>query len=126
MKIEISNGELVDRYTILCIKSFRIIDPKKVAAIRKNIDELAIPVEHLKIRFPDIITVIHDLQLINETLWDVENNIRGKEHRQEFDDQFIALARQVYIWNDERAKAKSLIDSLTGALGEIKQYTEYA
>jgi len=69
---------------------------------------------------------IDQLYEINKTLWDIEDAIRKKEYYQQFDDEFIALARRVYFTNDKRANVKALINERTNSdFREMKQYSEY-
>jgi hypothetical protein len=125
MKIEISNGELIDKYTILLIKSTRITDETKLTTVKEELEDLSLPVELLKMKHPGIDEAIAALQKVNETLWNIEDSIRDKERLQDFGEEFVTLARSVYFNNDSRAKIKSLINTNTGSRGEVKQYKEY-
>jgi hypothetical protein len=125
MNLEVSNGELIDKYTILRIKSSKITDPEKLKVVLAELDTLTIPVEMLRIKYPGIDQAINALQDVNVTLWDIENAIREKEKSQEFDQAFINLARSVYFNNDQRAHIKSVINQNTGTAGEVKQYSDY-
>ena len=118
MKIEIpvSVGELIDKITILEIKSM-FSDNEY---IQKELEEL----NQIKFTITQY-TLEYEVQLkkVNETLWKIEDKIRKKEKLQEFDEEFIELARSVYITNDKRAKIKSEINELTNSsLREIKVY----
>ena len=124
MKIDVSNGELVDKVTILAIKSERVTDAAKLENIRKEHALLEQAMHSLDI------TASHPhygaLKEVNEKLWEIEDRIRIKEQRQEFDDEFIQLARSVYFENDTRAEIKKTINVETGSdLVEEKQYVEY-
>ena len=125
MNLEVSNGELIDKYTILRIKSSKITDSEKLKVVLAELDTLTIPVEMLRIKYPGIDQAINALQDVNMTLWDIENAIREKEKSQEFDQAFINLARSVYFNNDQRAHIKSVINQNTGTAGEVKQYSDY-
>jgi len=125
MKIEVSTGELVDKVTICEIKLDRITDPEKRKNIQKEFDALAESMKSAGIGFDSDEYV--RLKNVNETLWDIENSIRLKEARQEFDDAFIQLARQVYLNNDLRSRLKRAVNLRTGSeLIEEKEYAEYA
>ncbi len=126
IKIEISIGELLDKISILEIKSERIDDSEKLENIEK---ERAILINrwneshYSKSNLDEERTA---LKKINEQLWEIEDAIREKEKKRVFDDEFINLARSVYITNDERAKVKKQICKKTGStLVEEKSYSEY-
>ena len=124
MKIEISNGELVDKVTILKIKLEKIKAPDKLNNIRKEYRHLimkmgALGMEESSLEFQDLLAV-------NRSLWEIEDKIRLKEAQQCFDAEFIDLARQVYIQNDRRAKIKREINISTGSrFIEEKAYVDY-
>jgi predicted nucleic acid-binding Zn-ribbon protein len=114
--IPVSVGELIDKITILEIKAFLSDDEY----IHKELNEL----KKIKSTLTQY-TLVHEIQLkkINETLWKIEDKIRQKEQRQEFDEEFIELARSVYINNDERAEIKRKINEETLSIyKEIKLY----
>ena len=120
--VPVSLGELYDKYTILQIKQERIKDEGKLVFINKEIEYLK---KHIDTFNLDIL-LIRELKTINEILWNVEDNIRDKERRKEFDEEFIALARNVYITNSERSELKNKINSkLNSELIDIKSYYEY-
>jgi hypothetical protein len=125
MHIQVSTGELIDKYTILKIKSTRITDVEKLKSVISELTELTFMIDVLRLRYPGIDQAIDALQNVNTVLWDIENSIRNKENKKEFDEEFINLARSVYLNNDQRAQIKSVINTNTGAVGEVKQYTEY-
>lgn len=126
MKLEVSVGEVVDKMTILRIKENRISDSSKLDFIKKELEMLTSMMNELTIEYPDLNFYINQLYQINCSLWDIENSIREKEQRKEFDETFISLARSVYQNNDKRAKIKYDINVLTNSnIREIKQYTEY-
>lgn len=123
MQIEVSVGEIVDKYTILLIKEKRISDPKKLSNVtkeRKYIESV------LTDHGFDESDFVNRLVAVNESLWDIEDRIRIKESLQQFDDEFISLARSVYHTNDERARIKRELNEKTSSdFVEEKQYTHY-
>jgi uncharacterized protein YukE len=127
IKIELSVGELLDKITILQIKSERIDDASKLENINKELHVLqslwnASPYSENKLD-----ENINELKTINEALWDIEDKIRDKEGEQAFDQEFIELARSVYFTNDKRAEIKRVINSKTGSeLIEEKSYSDYS
>lgn len=124
MKVEISNGELVDKVTILFIKKQKITDAAKLANVQKEYDILAR--DMAKIPLTTEAQEFQELLHVNQALWDIEDKIRRKEALGQFDAEFIALARSVYFENDKRATLKKTINEQTGsALVEEKQYIEY-
>lgn len=122
-KIEVSNGEIIDRFTILSIKLERIKNPAKLSKIRREYFTLIEIVGYIKSNFSSIVKLADELLEINTTLWDVENRIRYKESCQEFDKKFIELARSIYCLNDKRSDIKFRINIVTNSqLIEQKQY----
>jgi hypothetical protein len=125
MKIEVSIGEIVDKLSILQIKKENIIDKEKLKNVDKEYRYLH------EIVFSDL-NINHDddylgLLEVNKTLWKIEDDIREKEYKKEFDDLFIELARSVYITNDIRAKLKKSINIKYGSLFvEEKSYSDYS
>ncbi len=117
----ISAGELIDKITILEIKAERISDPGKLANVRHELAALdALRVRH-RLEGLDVLTA--DLRTVNETLWEVEDELRLLEVAQRFDDRFVALARAVYQTNDRRAALKKEINLLVGStIVEEKSY----
>jgi hypothetical protein len=110
MKIEISNGELVDKFTILKIKLSKALEgSEKYNNIKKEYDYLKDCI--LELNIPDIL--IDELFDINLKLWNIEEDIRLMEKEKDFKDQFISLARSVYITNDIRFSIKTKINNLT-------------
>ena len=119
MHIEVSNGEIVDKFTILFIKKYKITDESKLKNINNEIDALG---EAMFFINPDMETYLN-LKKINESLWDVEDEVRLCEQQERFDDYFITLARSVYKLNDERAAIKKKINIDTNSqLTEEKSY----
>lgn len=124
MKIEVANGEIVDKYTILSIKLQKISDRSKLANIRREHDLLEKALDRLGIDTddPDLVA----LRAVNLKLWDIEDQIRRKEAERNFDPEFIVLARSVYIHNDKRAALKRRVNLRTrSVLIEEKDYAAY-
>lgn len=125
MKVEISIGELLDKLSILYIKRKFISDTEKIQNVQKEINVLE-PLSNHFLSSPEIKTIFDELEHTNLHLWNVEDLIREKENRKEFDQDFIDLARSVYITNDQRASLKKKINLITGSnLVEEKSYQEY-
>jgi hypothetical protein len=126
LKVPVSVGELIDKITILEIKSQRIADPDKLANVRKELAHLSRTWEESPLADADIGDDRAKLKRINETLWDIEDDIRRLEAAGDFSERFVELARAVYLTNDERAAAKRRINEATGsALVEEKSYADY-
>lgn len=124
--LQTSIGEFLDKLTILQIKSERIHDPAKKSNIGYELDVLEQTWQQFDYQGPALEDDIAHLKEINEVLWDIEDQIREKEGRQKFDDEFIALARRVYLTNDERARIKKQINLKSGSqLLEEKSYSAY-
>jgi hypothetical protein len=124
--VETAPGELIDKLTILEIKSERITDEGKLANIRRELESLD-RVRHEELpASPELSRLTADLKKINEQLWNIEDAIRDCERRGDFGQQFIELARAVYHTNDRRAAVKRKINELLGsAIVEEKSYTIY-
>jgi hypothetical protein len=124
--VPISPGELLDKITILRIKTARILDPAKLANVRLELDLLEKTWRNSGFAAVDVARDERALQEVNERLWDIEDRIREKEARQTFDRDFIELARAVYHSNDERAEIKKRINTALGSrLVEEKSYQGY-
>lgn len=123
MKIEVSIGEIVDKLSILKIKTEFIRDEEKLNNVKKEYDYLYdIVFNEMKIEQSDFF----DMVSINQELWKIEDDIRDKERAKEFDDEFIRLARAVYVTNDKRAEVKKVINIKYGSLFvEEKSYSDY-
>jgi hypothetical protein len=122
----ISFGELLDKITILEIKSERITDAHKLANVRDELQLLDALWSRDAASRIDIATERAELKRINEALWDIEDEIRVKERGRAFDARFIELARAVYRTNDERAAVKRAINVKLGSrLVEEKSYQDY-
>jgi hypothetical protein len=122
----VSYGELIDKITILEIKSRRIADEAKLANVRNELDMLNATWANSAASQTDISGERARLLAVNEALWDIEDRIRLKERAQAFDAEFIELARSVYFRNDERAAFKREINQKLGSeLVEEKSYQDY-
>lgn len=121
--IPVSPGEILDKLTILDIKSERMTDPEKLNHVRHEARLLRDVVEE-SIRPDEAVRALTDeLRHINERLWTVEDDLRLCEKRQQFDTEFVELARSVYRFNDERASLKRQINILLGSsIVEEKSY----
>jgi len=127
IKIELSVGELLDKITILQIKAERIEDAAKLENVNKELSVLLSLWEASPYSQNDLKAQINELKAINEELWDIEDKIRDKEKQQEFDKEFVEVARSVYFTNDKRADVKKVINSKTGSeLIEEKSYSDYS
>lgn len=124
--VPVSPGELLDKITILRIKSARMTDAAKLANVRH---ELSLLEQNWRASVPAGDAVADDeraLQSVNERLWDVEDRLRDLEAEQRFDKDFIELARAVYVHNDERAAIKKRVNTRLGSkLVEEKSYRPY-
>ena len=124
--VPVSPGELVDKITILRIKSQRITDPAKLKNVRHELDALQRTWAGSRYAGVDIEADTNLLQAVNERLWVIEDEIRDKERAQSFDAEFIRLARAVYFENDERSAIKRRINLRLGsAIVEEKSYSDY-
>lgn len=125
-QILVSNAEILDKFSILFIKSTKINNVLQIQNISKELDVLR-PIVNLIIKDSEYLQKLYaDLISINSKLWDIEDSIRVKEKQQLFDDAFINLARSVYIFNDERASIKKQINIFSGSeLIEEKSYESY-
>jgi hypothetical protein len=123
MKIEVSNGEIIDKLTIIQIKLERIKDKSKLVNLQKEYDEL-IKISSSIISTDD--TLYKSLYLINCELWDIEDHIRDLERNKDFGDDFVSTARAVYFKNDKRSEIKREINIKTSSgLIEEKSYEKY-
>jgi len=125
MKVEISDGELLDKLSILKIKEKFIGDPVKLENINNEIGVLS-PLCTGLLCSLEISDLYHQLIFVNTKLWEVEDQLRIKEKDKEFDEEFVRLARSVYYTNDERADLKKKINTISGSyLVEEKSYQDY-
>jgi hypothetical protein len=124
--VPVSPGEVLDKITILRIKSKRMSDAAKVANVRRELELLERTWHDSPYARHDVADDEAALQAVNERLWDIEDRIRDKERAQAFDAEFIALARSVYVENDERAAIKKRINVALGSkIVEEKSYAAY-
>jgi tetratricopeptide (TPR) repeat protein len=120
--VEVSAGELLDKLTILRIKSERIGDPEKIRNVRREIGSLS-QVRAAIAASPELAELERKLKEANERLWDIEDEIRMQEQKQDFGSRFIELARAVYHTNDHRSRLKREINELLKSrLVEEKSY----
>ncbi|OUW67514.1 MAG: hypothetical protein CBD62_03365 [Candidatus Pelagibacter sp. TMED202] len=120
---EISAGELIDKITILEIKKIKINDPEKLKEIDKELNSLNNTMNSFIKDKSKIISLKEKLKDINLKLWDIENGKRSAEKQNDFGEKFIELARNVYKFNDERAKIKFEINQILGSsIKEVKSH----
>jgi hypothetical protein len=126
IKVAISPGELLDKITILRIKSERMSDPAKLSNVRVELRSLEETWNSSAYARINIEADVEALLRVNERLWVIEDDIRDKEREQAFDAEFVRLARAVYFENDERAAIKRRINTALGSsIVEEKSYREY-
>lgn len=123
MKIEVSNGEIVDKLTIIELKINKIKDEEKLVNLRKEYSVLNKAVKSILSKDD---TLYSQLLFVNSQLWDVEDEIRELESLESFGKYFITVARSVYSLNDKRSEIKRKINQETGSnLIEEKSYNKY-
>ena len=121
-KIPVAIGEIFDKYSILEIKLDKINDKDKLKHVKTEMSYLKEFIS--KYKLPD--EIYNRLKTINQTLWNIEDDIRDKEAQKKFDDEFIQLARNVYITNDQRCLVKQEINKyFNSTIYEVKSYTGY-
>ena len=127
MKVEVSNGELLDKLTILELKLSNIKDSNQLANIKKEYDELNPLAKKLFEKYgSDLQNHYNQLAEINGKLWIIEDDIRECERNKNFNNEFIDLARAVYFTNDKRSNIKKAINLLTkSGFVEEKSYEDY-
>jgi len=124
--VPVSFGELLDKIAILQIKSERMTDEAKLANVRRELSALETTWMAHPAAGRDIARLRADLKAVNERLWDIEDQVRLKEKAQAFDQDFVELARSVYLQNDERARVKKAINlALGSSYVEEKSYQDY-
>jgi Family of unknown function (DUF6165) len=124
--VPISPGELIDKITILEIKSQRMTDAAKLHNVRTELSLLTETWKASAFSATDISAEWAGLRDVNGKLWDIEDRIRDQERDGRFDADFIELARAVYVTNDERAAIKKRINLRLGStLVEEKSYADY-
>ena len=126
----ISVGEIFDKLSILQIKEQKISEPTKLSNVKNEINELKKSIIDFEIDQQSYSDLLNRLKAklfeTNSKLWDIEDALRKLEKEKIFEQEFISLARQVYITNDERAEIKKEINELTGSsIIEEKYYSEY-
>mgnify|MGYP001395070142 CR=1 FL=1 len=124
--VEVAPGELIDKITILEIKLERIREEKKLVNIRIELKAL-VEARDSSINYgPKLESLSAELKFANEALWEIEDNIRDFEREKNFGNDFVELARSVYVTNDKRARLKRQINELLGScIIEEKSYTNY-
>ena len=126
LQVPVSVGEVLDKITILQIKLAHISDEAKRVNIQNELDALLPLVAGDAFATEQVQDLMAELKVVNEALWDIEDDIREKEATKSFDAEFIRLARAVYVTNDKRAEIKKQINLATGsALIEEKSYESY-
>lgn len=128
MKIEVSNGELIDKFLILYIKLYKISNKSKVDNIKKEFSEIRPFVQQLFSEYgQELKNLFWKLDNVNSNLWNIEDSLRILEKKKKYNtEEFIELARSVYKENDKRAKIKKEINILTkSTLIEEKSYRKY-
>ncbi|HDZ38951.1 MAG TPA: hypothetical protein ENH62_11795 [Marinobacter sp.] len=126
IKVPVSFGEVLDKITILEIKSERIKDEAKVRNVRLELDELSVTWNEAVTDQSTIAELRRQLKAVNEELWVIEDDIRDEEADQNFGPKFIELARAVYVTNDKRAALKKDINLALGSrFVEEKSYQDY-
>ena len=122
----VSFGELLDKIAILQIKSERMSDEAKLVNVRNELSALELTWMAHPAAGHNIVELRAQLKAVNERLWVIEDDIRIKEKAQEFDAEFIKLARSVYFENDDRARIKKDINlALGSSYVEEKSYQDY-
>ena len=130
INVPISFGELIDKITILEIKSERITDEKKLENVQYELNKLIVTLSYSITKDYETNKSFHSLRRklkkINEIMWDIEDKVREKEAKNEFDEEFITLARNVYKTNDMRCAIKRQINLIfKSGMIEEKSYTKY-
>ena len=124
--VPVSVGEVVDKFTILEIKSERISDSEKLRNVANELDALRPLVSGGVFDSAELVALTDGLRAVNGELWDIEDDIRAEEAAGRFGERFIELARAVYVTNDRRAELKKKINIATGSqLLEEKSYEDY-
>ena len=123
MKIEVSNGEIIDKLTIIQIKLERIKDKAKLVNLQREYDELITSASSILSISDPLYSALYE---VNCELWDIEDHIRDLERKKEFGDEFVSTARAVYFKNDRRSELKREINIKTSSgLIEEKSYEKY-
>jgi len=123
--VPVSNGEVMDKFSILLIKKEFIKDNSKLDKVNTEIEFLIEHINNIKQQFNSDL-LFSKLLDVNKQLWTIEDNIRQKEKNKEFDEEFIEIARSVYFTNDKRCEIKNEINILTNSsIYEVKSYEKY-
>ena len=126
VNVPISLGELLDKISILEIKNKKILNESKVLNIKKELNGLKNVLDELAISLSETNNLYNKLYIINLTLWEIEDSIRVLEKNEDFGEEFIELARAVYITNDQRFEVKNEINKLFNSeYVEEKSYEDY-
>ena len=126
IRVPVSSGELIDKISILKIKRKKIVNKSKLQNINKELSLLNKIYKNNFQKNKKILLYEKKLIKINKKLWDIEDKIRLLESKRNFNQEFIELARSVYINNDKRSEIKKKINILTGSyLVEEKSYKSY-
>jgi hypothetical protein len=125
ISIPVSVGEMIDKLSILQVKKTKVNDEEKLIFINKEFELLYnFSLEYFN--NPEVELIYEKLILVNTNLWDIEDNLRVMEKEKNFNDDFIELARKVYITNDERFRLKNEINMVTNSeIREVKDYVKY-
>lgn len=127
LQVPVSVGEVVDKVTILEIKSDRISDEAKLKNIRAELEQIRPLVSGGVFASAEVTALFDGLRMVNSELWDIEDDIRAEEAAGRFGERFIELARAIYVTNDRRAELKKKINLATGSdLVEEKSYEDYS
>jgi hypothetical protein len=126
ISVEVAPGELIDKITILQIKTEQIREPDKLRNVRVELDVLCQARDENIPPSSELDNLADQLKSINQALWNIEDEIRDCERNQDFGPKFIELARSVYRSNDRRAALKREINELLGSkIIEEKSYADY-
>ena len=124
--VQISWGELIDKITILEIKAQRLSSQAAIENVRRELVVLNRTADEILSEEPRLVPLKEQLKSINEALWEIEDKIRAKEAAKSFDQEFIELARSVYMNNDKRGELKRRLNALSKSdFIEEKQYVSY-
>lgn len=124
--VQVSWGELFDKISILEIKSARLTSEAALSNVQRELDLLAIKARMIPSGHTKIDDLKVTLKVVNEALWEIEDEIREKEAAKQFDATFINLARSVYLQNDKRSAIKRAINVLLASdIIEEKSYKDY-
>ncbi len=126
IEVPLAPGELVDKITILEIKSERIDNPDKLENVRRELDFLRSVHERHEVGTPETVRLGKSLKSVNEAIWELEDQIRDYERSNDFGEGFVEVARKIYRTNDQRAALKRDINIHLGSeIVEEKSYAAY-